>query len=109
MQLYWIVSLVAAIVIAVFAIQNGSDVDVKIFFKTIQTTIPILVLISAVAGAVVMFFLGLPKQIRTWREVRKLRAEGKTLRAEQELMRRRMNEMTPKSPDPVEEDKPQTT
>lgn len=89
MQFLWIVSLVAAFIVAVFAVQNHSDVTVKLIFREVSTSVAILVFISAAAGAVIMFFLGLPRQVRSWREVRNLRVQVKTLKTEQELMHHR--------------------
>lgn len=62
MQWKFIVSLVAALVVAVFAIQNSDPVDIKFLVASANISQALVILISASLGAVVAIFLGLLKQ-----------------------------------------------
>lgn len=108
MQFFWIVSLVAALAVAVFAVQNGTPVQVKFLFREVRTSVPVLVFVSAAAGAAIAFFLGLPRQVRSWKELRNIRAERKSLKAEQELMQHRITELTSKPKETIPETREST-
>lgn len=62
MQWKFIVSLVAALLVAIFAIQNSDPVDIKFLVASTNISQALVILISASLGAVVAIFLGLLKQ-----------------------------------------------
>ena len=84
MQFYWILSLLFALIVALFAIQNAEAVDIRFLtwqFKDISLVLVILG--SAVAGAVILFIVGAMKQVKMAWKIRE--AEGKIRKLEIEL------------------------
>lgn len=63
-QVYLIIAFLLAIGVAVFAIQNSTPVQVRLFLWQFQSTLVQIILSSAAIGAVVAFLLGLPRSIR---------------------------------------------
>ena len=65
MQLLWIASLVFALIIALFAAQNTTPVSVSfLVWRTEGMPTSILVLASAVLGALLTYLLGLARDLR---------------------------------------------
>ncbi len=62
MQAKFIVSLILAIIVAIFAIQNSSAVPVNFIVYRLEISQALIILISAVIGAIVAFSLALVKQ-----------------------------------------------
>ncbi|RKD34651.1 LapA family protein [Thermohalobacter berrensis] len=64
MQVGFILSLVFAILIAIFALQNSSQVMIDFIFKKIQISQAIVILVSASLGAVIATALNLVRQFK---------------------------------------------
>lgn len=62
MQLKFILSLILSIVVAMFAIQNSAAVPVNFFIYHLEISQALIILISAIIGAIIAFSLGLMKQ-----------------------------------------------
>ena len=78
-----VVSLLFALVVAVFAVQNNAPVEISFLGWTFPgTSLVIIIFGSAAAGAVSVFFLGLFKQIKMKMEIRQLKAENSNLKFE---------------------------
>lgn len=59
MQITFIFSMIFAVIISVFALANASPVTISLIFKTYELSQAVVILISAVIGAVVVFLLNL--------------------------------------------------
>lgn len=80
MQIYSLLAIFFALLVAIFAVQNA--VAVNINFLTWQfsgISLVLVILGSAAFGALVVFLLGLVRQVRVSREIRKLRNENHRL------------------------------
>ncbi len=73
-----ILSLVLAIAVAVFAIQNAGPVTLRFGIWSVETSLVVVILVAAAAGAAMASLLGLPGWIR---DRRRLRAQGRELEA----------------------------
>jgi uncharacterized integral membrane protein len=80
-QVALILSLVLAILVAVFAIQNAGPVALRFGIWSVETSLVVVILVAAAAGAAVASFLGLPGWIRDRRRLRVQSRELETLRA----------------------------
>lgn len=83
-QLYWIVALFFALLVAVFALQNAEAVDIRFLawqFKDISLVLVIFG--SAVIGALFLFLVSTIKQLTMVLKMRD--AEGKIRKLEKEL------------------------
>ncbi|HHX50977.1 MAG TPA: LapA family protein [Clostridia bacterium] len=84
MQFYWILALVFALIVAIFAIQNASLVDIKFFnWEFADISLVLVILGSAAVGAIIIFILGSIKQVRLVWKMKE--AEGKIKKLENEL------------------------
>ena len=72
MQYYLVSALVFSLMVAVFAIQNTEIVVVQ--FLTFQSSVSLVLVIlgSAVVGALALFFLSLFRQVGSWMTIRQL-------------------------------------
>ena len=60
----FVLSLIFALIVAVFAIQNAEPVAVIFLFKKAEISQALVILISAVLGALIVAFLGLISQVK---------------------------------------------
>ncbi len=81
MQLGFVSSLVFAIIIAVFALNNGEKVTIDFLFTTQEVSQALVILVSTAFGAVIVTIFGLVRQIRLSLKVKEL---GKAIKALQE-------------------------
>lgn len=72
MQIGFIGSLVFAIFIAIFALQNSKSVDVKIIFTSVSIAQSLVILISASVGAVIVAILGFVRQFKLKSKIKML-------------------------------------
>ena len=82
-QVGLIFSLVLAILVAVFAIQNAVPVTLRFWIWSLETSLVVVILVAVAAGAAVASLLGLPGWIRDRHRLRKLTRELDGLRAAQ--------------------------
>jgi putative membrane protein len=71
MEWRFIVALIGAVVVAIFAIQNATGVEVSIFLWKCTMSQALIILISAGLGAVISLFLGLFRFIKTSLKLKK--------------------------------------
>lgn len=75
-----ILSFIVAIVVALFAVQNAGPVTLRLGFWSVDTSLVVVILVSAAAGAAMASLAGLPGWIRDRRRLRAQARELKTLR-----------------------------
>lgn len=65
MQLLWIFSLLFALLIALFAVQNTTTVSVNLLFWRLEAvSVAALVLAAAALGALITYLFGLSREVR---------------------------------------------
>jgi len=83
-QTYFIVALLFALSVAVFAIQNPESVSIKFLFWQYNGISKVLIILASTAvGAVMVMFLGFWWQIKKAMYIRQLEAEIKSLKNQQ--------------------------
>lgn len=80
-QFMFIVSLVFAIIITIFALTNASPVVINLFFYKLVASQALIIFISAALGAVIVTSLGLVKHIKLKNQIRALRKSNEELSA----------------------------
>ena len=79
-NLILVVSLIFALFVAIFAVQNNVPIDISFLgWKYTDISLVLVIIGSAAAGAVAVFCLGLVKQFRLKRELRQLRLQNEKL------------------------------
>ncbi|MTI47839.1 LapA family protein [Sporosalibacterium faouarense] len=94
MDYRFILSLILAIIVAIFAIQNSSAVDINFLFANFNISQALVILVSALLGAIVVMFLGIVQRMKVNKKyknvakiVEKLEVENNKLMAKnQELI-----------------------
>lgn len=72
MQVYLLGALIFALIVATFAINNPNLVPVSFLLWRFQAPLVLVILGSAVVGAVFVFLLGMVKQFSLKRQIRSL-------------------------------------
>lgn len=79
MQLTYIFALIFALVVAVFALLNAQPVTVDFAFNEFQISLALVILVSAFAGAIILGFLGLFRQVKESLKSREMNTRIKRL------------------------------
>jgi len=74
-QFYLILTLVLAILVAVFAVQNAQEVNIRFLVWTFQSSVVVVILISLGVGALLAALMSLPQILRARRRLRE--SEGR--------------------------------
>lgn len=80
-QLNFIIGLVLAIIITIFALTNANPVVINLFFYQFQSSEALIIFISAALGAVIVASLGLVNHVKLKSEVKALRKANDELSA----------------------------
>jgi len=92
MQLTYILALLFSVIVAMFAIVNAQPVKVDFMFQEFQISLALIVLISAFAGAAILGFLGLFKQIKSGFELRGAKGKNKKMEVQIEELENKLTE-----------------
>ncbi len=98
MQFYLVSALIFALIVAIFSINNPNTVSVNFLAWSFQAPLVLIIISSAVFGAVVIFLLGIIKQIGLIRKLKTLESTNKKISQELEEIK------TIKEDDSKEED-----
>lgn len=82
MQIGFIVILVIAIFVAIFAIQNGTPVPIDLFFARYEMPLAVIMMICLILGAVIILILGTTRQFKKRSEQKELKNKIKAFEAE---------------------------
>ncbi|MDK2889280.1 MAG: lipopolysaccharide assembly protein [Thermoanaerobacter sp.] len=82
-QIYFVLALVLAVLVAVFAVQNLEPVSINFLFWHLDGISKVLVILfSTMAGALAVLFLGVWWHFRRYLYIRRLEGEVQKLRGE---------------------------
>ncbi len=82
MQIRFILSLILAIVVALFAVMNATPVNVNLFFAQFEVSLAIVIFIAAMFGAVIIMALGMISQSKMKAKIRELTKKNQQLTVE---------------------------
>ena len=109
MQFGFIISLIFAILVAVFAIQNSGSVVISFMFAEFNISQALVILISAALGAIIVMLLGFIKQIKLKLKIKEQLKRIKNLEEENKLHNNKIEEskknLDEKKIDSLEENK----
>jgi len=95
MQCYLIAGMVVTLAFAVFAVQNASPVDVRFFiWKFEQISLVLVILGSAILGAMVGLLSSIGSQIKMRRHIRELNLRQRELLEELQSFHEKNRQMT---------------
>jgi uncharacterized integral membrane protein len=84
-QIWFIVGLLFAIIVAIFALANSSLVAVSLIFYEFEASQAVVIFFSVAVGAVITVLLGLGRHFKIKGELKKLRKENEALKKSLEL------------------------
>jgi uncharacterized integral membrane protein len=93
MQLYFILSLITSIIVIIFAITNAASVPVRVFFVQYELSLALIIFISTAFGAIIASMLGLVKQFKLKKQIKKLSNENQELLTEQKKLQDEISSM----------------
>lgn len=85
MQIGFIVILIIAIFVAIFAIQNGAPVNVDLFFATLRTPLAVVMMTCIIIGAIIVLILGTTRQFKKRSESKEMKNKLKALEGDKLL------------------------
>lgn len=86
LEIKFVLSLIFAILVAIFAIQNAVAVEINFLFARFTISQALIILISAIVGAIVVLLISLMNQISQRKKNRELKKEVHRLNEEIEAM-----------------------
>jgi len=94
MEVRFIISLLFSALVAAFAIQNADSVSIRFLLYEFNISQAIVILGSAILGAIIVVFLGLIKQIRQGMKIKQLTKEITKLTEEKNMLQMKLEETT---------------
>lgn len=91
MQIGFILSLIFAIIVALFAVLNSEPVSIRLFWQKYEFSQGIVILGSAALGAVIVLILGVFGNIRTKLKIHDLNNQIKGLTSENEDLKNQLS------------------
>lgn len=85
-QFLFILSLILAVIVTVFALTNSSPVVINFFFTEFTGSLALVIFLSAMLGALVVMLLGIGRFIGFKLETKRLSKEKTTLTKEKETL-----------------------
>jgi len=82
MRIGFIISLVFAILVAIFGIQNSAVISVNFFSTTFNISLALIIFISTIIGAIIVTLLGLKKEFALSRGNKRLTKRAKNNQTE---------------------------
>lgn len=90
MQFFLILWLVFALLVALFAALNGTTVNVNLVFSSYESSLALVILVSAFLGALAGYTVDLVPKIKNRLKIRELEKKLKVLEGELETHRKTM-------------------
>jgi uncharacterized integral membrane protein len=81
-QILFIISLIFAIIITIFAITNAEPVTINLIYQEVIASQALVIFVSAAIGAVIVSMLGIIKYIKLTMGLKKLKKENEALNIE---------------------------
>lgn len=97
MQLWFILSLIFAVLIALFAVANSGEVTLNLVFTQLPANQSVIILASAAIGAIIASFFGVFKKLKASLKVRDLNHQIKELQSKIENLQNENGELLAKS------------
>ena len=102
MEFKFIISLLFSVLVAIFAIQNARSVEINFLFTKFTISQAVVILGSAIIGALIVLLLGLIKQIKQGVKIKQLKKEIEIITEEKNKLQKSIDEYSISS---IEEEK----
>lgn len=88
----FVIALIFAVIVAVFAVQNAATVDINFFTAELVLSQALVILISAMLGALVVAAISLVRQVKLKSKIRALSKTISTLEDENKKLNLKIGE-----------------
>lgn len=88
----FILALVFAVIVGVFALSNSEIVAIDFIFTKVEISQALVILASALLGALIVFFIGFIRNFRLKQDIKKLRFKIEELEFEKNTLIESQNE-----------------
>lgn len=86
-MIFLIFTLLVALLVAIFAVQNAAPVAINLLWYVAEVPLVLIILGSALAGALIVFFMAIWREFRLKGKVKaQAKAEAKATREAHEIM-----------------------
>lgn len=85
-QFLFLLSLIFAVIVCVFALTNATPVTINLFFYKFEGSLALVIFLSAMLGAIVLALLGVARFIRFRIEIKRLTKERDLLIKEKDVL-----------------------
>ena len=85
MRIGFIISLIFAIIVALFGIQNATVISVNFFSTKFDISLALVIFVSAIIGAIIVTLLGLQKEFKLSRGNKQLTKKADKFQTEIEI------------------------
>ena len=92
----FVLALIFAVIVAVFAIQNAEAVDINFLFKDLTMSQALVILISAMLGALTVAMLSIIRWIRLASKIKSLSKVVAAVEEENKKLKLKIEELAPK-------------
>ncbi|GAA0178052.1 hypothetical protein SH2C18_11720 [Clostridium sediminicola] len=93
MQLGFIFSLIFAIIITIFAIQNSAAVNINFLFTNVEISQALVIFVSAICGAIIVAILGFYKNLKVKISLKKANKDLKVIEDENNDLKSKINDL----------------
>ena len=90
MQSGFIFSLIFAVFIGLFALRNGGPVTIDLFFTEIELSQALVIIFSALLGAIVIYFLNFFKILHFKREIKSINKKRESVDSDMQVLNNRI-------------------
>lgn len=102
MQFYLVVSLIFALLVSIFALQNFEVVTIKFLTMNLDISLVLVIFGSAIMGALSMFLLNMFREVGSWRKLREAQSKIKQLEQKNAEQEKRVAEFEAQAVEAVE-------
>ena len=88
MRIGFILSLVFALIVAIFGIQNATVISVNFFFTKVNISLALIIFISTIIGAIIVTLLGMKKEFDLRHANKQLTKKAELLQSELDLCKK---------------------
>ena len=90
MRVGFIISLIIAVIVALFGIQNAAVISVNFFYTKIDISLALIIFVSAIIGAIIVALLGLQKEFRLRLNNKQLAKKVNNFQTENEILKNKI-------------------
>lgn len=98
----FVLALICALVVAIFAIQNAGSVDINFLLMELSISQALIIIISAIFGAITVLLLGIIRWVRLSTKIKTTSKMIEELETEKNQLKRRLEELEGKEDNVLE-------